>query len=205
MYHLRRTVRPRERDAGTRRRRAAWRGRRPLVTLGLSKVTRPGPKGGRNPVEGSALASHAAKPHQGANRWFGNPARVCRRGTDDFLRCNVLRLLHPTVFHCAVKPRHHINSANVRIRCAIRTYGPNLAGNANLPSPQPSPEGRGGKTPRAASGDKRRKKGSRSGSLSHGYGVVMRTGRAKSQIVDPIPDLIYWSPPSSLPQTPSDE
>ena len=40
--------------------RANKRGRRPLVTLGLSKVTRPGPKGGRNPVEGSALVSHAA-------------------------------------------------------------------------------------------------------------------------------------------------
>ena len=77
--------------------RANKRGRRPLVTLGLSKVTRPGPKGGRNPVEGSALASHAAKPHQGANRWLGDPARVCRRGADYFLRCNALRLLHPTV------------------------------------------------------------------------------------------------------------
>ena len=43
-----------------------------MVTLGLSKVTRPGPKGGRNPVEGSALAFHGAKPHQGANRWLGS-------------------------------------------------------------------------------------------------------------------------------------
>ena len=39
---------------------ADWRGRRPLVTLGLSKVTRPSPKGGRNPVEGPALASCTA-------------------------------------------------------------------------------------------------------------------------------------------------
>ncbi|MNZ23646.1 hypothetical protein D3C78_407640 [compost metagenome] len=37
-------------------------GRRPLVTLGLSKVTRPGPKGGRNPVEASSLASCTARP-----------------------------------------------------------------------------------------------------------------------------------------------
>ena len=37
-------------------------GRRPLVTLGLSKVTRPGPKGGRNPFEASGLASCMAKP-----------------------------------------------------------------------------------------------------------------------------------------------
>ena len=29
--------------------RTACRGKRPVVTLGLSKVTRPGPKGGRNP------------------------------------------------------------------------------------------------------------------------------------------------------------
>ncbi|TND55569.1 hypothetical protein CF123_06655 [Aeromonas veronii] len=36
--------------------RAVCRGRRPLVTLGLSKVTRPSPKGGRNPFEGKALA-----------------------------------------------------------------------------------------------------------------------------------------------------
>ena len=35
------------------------------MTLGLSKVTRPGPKGGRNPVEGGALASYVVKPcHQ---------------------------------------------------------------------------------------------------------------------------------------------
>ena len=54
--------------------RANKRGRRPLVTLGLSKVTRPGPKGGRNPVEGGALAFHAAKPHQGVN---------CRLGRSD--------------------------------------------------------------------------------------------------------------------------
>ncbi len=31
------------------------------MTLGLSKVTRPGPKGGRNPVEGGALVSCVAK------------------------------------------------------------------------------------------------------------------------------------------------
>ncbi len=37
-------------------------GRRPLVTLGLSKVTRPSPKGGRNPVEANGLASCTAKP-----------------------------------------------------------------------------------------------------------------------------------------------
>ncbi|ARW81378.1 hypothetical protein O23A_p0631 [Aeromonas salmonicida] len=42
--------------------RANKRGRRPLVTLGLSKVTRPGPKGGRNSVEGGALVSCVAKP-----------------------------------------------------------------------------------------------------------------------------------------------
>ncbi len=52
--------------------RANKRGRRPLVTLGLSKVTRLSPKGGRNPIGGGALASHAAKPHQGANRWLGS-------------------------------------------------------------------------------------------------------------------------------------
>ncbi len=68
------------------------------------KVTRPGPKGGRNAVEGSALAFHAAKPHQGAYRWLVNPARVRRRGTDYFLRCNAQCLLHPTVCHCVAKP-----------------------------------------------------------------------------------------------------
>ena len=44
--------------------RSDWRGKRPLVTLGLSKVTRPSPKGGRNPVEGSALVSCMAEPCQ---------------------------------------------------------------------------------------------------------------------------------------------
>ncbi len=42
--------------------RANKRGRRPLVTLGLSKVTRPSPKGGRNPFEANGLASCTAKP-----------------------------------------------------------------------------------------------------------------------------------------------
>lgn len=46
--------------------RANKRGRRPLVRFrkraGLSKVTRPGPKGGRNPFEASGLASCTAKP-----------------------------------------------------------------------------------------------------------------------------------------------
>ncbi len=143
--------------------RANKRGRRLLVTLGLSKVTRPSPKGGRNPVEGGALAFHAAKPHQGANRWFGNPARVCRRGTDDFLRCNALRLLHPTVFHCVAKPRHHIQSANVRIRCAIRTYDSITPGDYGFPHPSPLPRGEGTKTSGAAAS--RKEKGSRSGSL----------------------------------------
>jgi len=109
--------------------------------VGLSKVTRPGPKGGRNPVEGCALVFHAAKPHQGANRWLGNPARVCRRGTDYCLRCNALCLLHPTVFHCVAKPRHHINSANVRIRCVIRTYDSITLGDYGFPHPLPRGEG----------------------------------------------------------------
>ena len=84
--------------------RAKKRGRRPLVTLGLSKVTRPSPKGGRNPVEGEALAS------------------------------------------CAVKPCHHFQSANVRIRCAIRTYDSITPGDYGFPHPDPLPRGEGTKT-----------------------------------------------------------
>ncbi len=46
--------------------RSDWRGRRPLVHFlkraGLSKVTRPSQKGGRNPFEASGLASCTAKP-----------------------------------------------------------------------------------------------------------------------------------------------
>ncbi|PSJ87090.1 hypothetical protein CT153_15055 [Aeromonas veronii] len=42
--------------------RAVCRGKRLLVTFGLSKVTRPSPKGGRNTFEGKALASCMAKP-----------------------------------------------------------------------------------------------------------------------------------------------
>ncbi|MNZ82733.1 hypothetical protein D3C78_1014380 [compost metagenome] len=113
---------------------------------GLSKVTRPCPKGGRNPIEGRTLVSHAAKPHQGASRWLGDPARVCRRGADYFLRCNALRLLHPTVFHYVAKPRHHNQSASVRIRCAIRTYDSMTPGDYGFPHPDPVPRGEGTKT-----------------------------------------------------------
>ena len=38
-----------------------------MVTLGLSKVTRPGPKGGRNPIEDGVLASYVAKPRYQIN------------------------------------------------------------------------------------------------------------------------------------------
>jgi hypothetical protein len=55
--------------------RANKRGRRPLVHFlkraGLSKVTRPSPKGGRNPFEASGLASRTAKPCHQANRSSG--------------------------------------------------------------------------------------------------------------------------------------
>ena len=65
------------------------------------------------------------------------------------LRCNALRLLHPTVCHCVAKPRHHNQSANVRIGCAIRTYsrtyGFNTPGGLWVPSPWPSPKRRGDK------------------------------------------------------------
>ncbi len=37
------------------------------MTLGLSKVTRPGPKGGRNPIEDGVLASCVAKPRHYIN------------------------------------------------------------------------------------------------------------------------------------------
>ena len=46
------------------------------------KVTRPGPKGGRNPIEGRALAFHAAKPHQGLNRRLGNSVKI-RQGAGE--------------------------------------------------------------------------------------------------------------------------
>ena len=56
--------------------RAVCRGKRLLVTLGLSKVTRPSPKGGRNPVEGTALASFRLKPKPSACRQTGEPNRL---------------------------------------------------------------------------------------------------------------------------------
>ncbi len=76
------------------------------------KVTRPRQKGGRNPVEGEALAS------------------------------------------CAVKPRHHIQSANVRIRCAIRTYDSITPGDYGFPHPDSLPRGEGTKTLGAATSRK---------------------------------------------------
>ena len=53
--------------------RAVCRGKRLLVTLGLSKVTRPSPKGGRNPFEGKALASCMAKPCRSGEREGASP------------------------------------------------------------------------------------------------------------------------------------
>ena len=43
---------------------------------GLSKVTRPSPKGGRNPVEGSALTSFKLKAKPSACRQTGEPKRL---------------------------------------------------------------------------------------------------------------------------------
>lgn len=102
-----------------RQRRAAWWGRRPLVLFakesGSFQSHSPQPEGRAKPCRGRStrVPCGEAAPHQGLNRWLGNSARVCRRGTDDFLRCNALRLLHPTVLHCMAKPRHHIKVANV--------------------------------------------------------------------------------------------
>ena len=71
MCRLRRSVRPVGRDEGTRE-AGGLPGRRLLVLFakesGLSKVTRPSPKGGRNPFEGKALASCMAKPCQSGER-----------------------------------------------------------------------------------------------------------------------------------------
>ena len=64
----------------------------------------------------------------------------------NLLRCNALRLLHPTVFHYVAKPRHHIQFANVRIRCAIRTYDSITPGDYGFPHPDPLPRGEGTKT-----------------------------------------------------------
>ena len=69
--------------------RSDWRGKRPLVTLGLSKVTRPSPKGGRNPFEASGLASCTARPCH-TQRLL--PPTPCL-GTDDY----AYRLIDPTI------------------------------------------------------------------------------------------------------------
>ena len=63
---VRRSVRPDEGGEGIRE-ADGLPGKRPLVLLAIKsgsfKVTRPGPKGGRNPVEGKTLAFYGAKPH----------------------------------------------------------------------------------------------------------------------------------------------
>ncbi len=68
--------RPVGRDEGTRE-AGGLPGRRLLVLFakesGLSKVTRPSPKGGRNPFEGRALASCMAKPCQSGERESVSP------------------------------------------------------------------------------------------------------------------------------------
>ncbi len=62
--------------------RAVCRGRRPLVTLGLSKVTRPSPKGGRNTFEGKALAqTKTAAPGLRFSYWLNLLALGANRAT----------------------------------------------------------------------------------------------------------------------------
>lgn len=116
------------------------------------KVTRPRPKGGRNPVEGEALASCAVKPHQGANRRLWNPASVCRRGTDDFLRCNALRLLHTygVPLRGEATPPHQLRERPNTLRYSNLRF--DNVGGLWVPSPCPSPKGRGDKD--AGSGNK---------------------------------------------------
>ena len=96
--------------------RANKRGRRPLVTLGLSKVTRPGPKGGRNSVEGEASCPMRCSRIKGPTA--GSGIRRESVVVERTISCGAMRCAYCTL-RC-----HHINSANVRIRCAIRTYGP---------------------------------------------------------------------------------
>ncbi len=75
------------------------------------KATRPGPKGGRNPIEGGALAFHAAKPHQGLNRWLGNPARVRCRGKE--ICCGAMRCAYYTL-RCSIAWRSHATTSTPR-------------------------------------------------------------------------------------------
>ncbi len=74
--------------------RSDWRGRIPLVHFlkraGLSKVTRPSPKGGRNPFEASGLASCTAKPCHHTTAPVANATYL---GTDDY----AYRLIDPTI------------------------------------------------------------------------------------------------------------
>ncbi len=83
---------------------------------GLSKVTRPGPKGGRNSVEGEASCPMRCSRIKGPTA--GSGIRRESVVVERTISCGAMRCAYCTL-RC-----HHINSANVRIRCAIRTYGP---------------------------------------------------------------------------------
>ncbi len=79
--------------APDRRRANKW-GRRLLVTLGLSKVTRQAAQRRRNPVEGSALVSCMAKPCQ-KRRATPHPNPLPQGERKLLPWCNALRLLAP--------------------------------------------------------------------------------------------------------------
>ena len=93
--------------------RANKRGRRPLVTLGLSKVTRPSPKGGRNPVEGSALAFHAAKPHRIKGSTAGSGIRRESVVVEQTISCGAMRCAYCTL-RCATAWRSRVTTSTPR-------------------------------------------------------------------------------------------
>lgn len=70
---------------------------------------------------------------------------------------------------------------------------------------RPLPEREGATYSVLQAGRSDKEKGSRSGSLSHGYAWLCELATRGHNQLDPIPDFSGLSRPSSLPQTPSDE
>jgi len=80
---------------------------------GLSKVTRPGPKGGRNPVEGGALAFHAAKPHRIKGSTAGSGIRRESVVVEQTISCGAMRCAYCTL-RCSIAWRSRATTSRSR-------------------------------------------------------------------------------------------
>ncbi len=96
------------------------------------KVTRPGPKGGRNFVEGGALVFHGAEPHQGVPCRFGARTVAVER---EFaaVQCTALIAPYSVPLRCKTTPSHPIRERPNTLRYSNLRF--DNAGGLWVPSP----------------------------------------------------------------------